>query len=61
MPCFEKLFSGEGVNIAQDKHLKLDRHLLEIAQYFRLSIAPPLKMYSKFVLPNWALFGHIPK
>ena len=29
--------------------------------YSRLSLAFPLEMYSKFVLPNWTLLGHILK
>ena len=40
---------------------KVGGRLFELATlvqivYYRLSMTPPLKMYSKFVLPNRALF-----
>ena len=30
-------------------------------EHYRLSLASPLEMYSKFVLPNWNLLGHLQK
>ena len=46
---------------AQNKHLKLVGCLFNYKHYYRLSMAFPLEMYNKFVLPNWRLLGHILK
>ena len=56
------LFMMARLRAPQIKYVfKVDGHLFELATlvqivYYRLSMTPPLKMYSKFVLPNWALF-----
>ena len=41
----------------QNKHLKLEGHLLEVySNVITYCHLLPIKMYSKFVLPNWTLF-----
>ena len=37
---------------AHNNNLKLVSHLLEIVTFYRLSITPPMKLYSKCVPPN---------
>ena len=44
-------------NSAQNKGWKLVGHLFKIGTL----LASPLEMYSKFVLPNWTLLGHVLK
>ena len=34
-------------------------HYVKVGAFYRLSLASPLKMCSKFVLANWILLGRI--
>ena len=45
----------------RNKGQKLVGHFLKIGHFCKLSIAIPLKMYSKFGRPKWILVGQMLK
>ena len=46
--------------IRENSEIYVPRKFVRV-RYYRLSLASPLEMYSKFVLPNWNLLGHMLK
>ena len=49
------------INSGRNKDQKLVGHFLKIGHFCKLSIAIPLKMYSKFGQPKWILVGQMLK